>query len=278
MNKAWKRMKKVAMWSPLVLAVLFVLIPLYWVTVTAFKVEANVLRRPAQYLPDPVTLENFHIVWEKSGFSIYFPNTFLVSIVTAIAVIVFSILAAYAISRYSFRGKRLFFLILLITQMFPGAMLVVPLFIIFNNMGLISSLWSLILSYTAVNVPFNVILMRSFVDGIPYEVEEAAMVDGAHQLRIIISILFPLLVPGTVAIGIFAFMNAWNEFIFPIMFINQQQKFVLSVGLMYMIGQNTTYYGALAAGSLIAMSVPIVLFGFFQKYIVTGLSAGAVKG
>jgi len=262
---------------PLVFGLLFVFIPFYWVVVTAFKEESNVLRRPAQYFPNPITLENFKLVWQKSGFSKYFLNTFFVSIVVAALVVVFSILAAYAISRYKFRGKNAFFLMLLITQMFPGAMLIIPLFLIFNSMGLINSLWSLIISCTAVNVPFNVILMLSFVNAIPFEIEEAASVDGCNQIAVIRKIVFPLLIPGVVAIATFSFMNSWNEFIFPIMFINKQERFVISVGLMYMIGQNTTYFAALAAGSLIAISVPITLFGFFQKYIVKGLSTGALK-
>ena len=191
--------------------------------------------------------------------------------------VVFSILSAYALSRYKFKGKKAFLLILLITQMFPGVMLIVPLFIIFNRMGLIGSLWSLIFSYTAIQVPFNVILMKNFVDGVPVEIEEAGMVDGCNRIGIIMRIVFPLLIPGIIAIATFAFMGSWNEFIFPIMFINKQDKFVISVGLSYLIGQNITYFGALAAGSLIAISVPIVLFGFFQKYIVRGLSEGAVK-
>ena len=270
-------LKILTLYLPLLCALAFVLVPIYWMIITAFKEEANVLRRPAQYLPNPVTLDNIIRVWSQSGFSVYFKNTFFVSVITAAIVVVLSILSAYALSRYHFKGKKVFFLILLITQMFPGAMLVVPLFMIFNKMGLISSLWALIFSYSAIQVPFNIILMKNFVDGVPFEIEEAGMIDGCGRFGVIMRIVFPLLVPGVVAIATFAFMGSWNEFIFPIMFINKQSRFVLSVGLSYMIGQNTTYFGALAAGSLIAISVPIILFAFFQKYIVQGLSDGAVK-
>jgi len=276
-----KSIKKIGLfllrYVPLILGFICVLVPVYWVTVTAFKKEANVLRRPAQYIPDPITVENFKTVWGKSGFSNYFLNTFIVAIIVAVITVAFSILAAYAISRYKFKGKSAFLIILLITQMFPGAMLIVPLFMIFKNMGLISSLWSLVISYTAVQVPFSAVLMKSFIDDIPYEIEEAAMIDGCNRFSIIIRIIMPLLIPGIVAIAAFSFMNSWNEFLFPMMFINKQSNFVISIGLLYMIGQNTAYYGALAAGSLIAAAVPVILFVFFQKYMVKGLSSGAVK-
>ena len=121
-------------------------------------------------------------------------------------------------------------------------------------------------------------LMKSFVDGIPIEMEEAAMIDGCNRMEVIFKIVLPILAPGLVAIGSFAFLSSWNEYIFPVMFINNKDNFVVSVGLNFLIGQNVLMYGPLAAGSIIALSVPILIFAYIQKFLVQGLSAGAVKG
>lgn len=263
---------------PLLLTMSFVLFPFYWTAVTALKREKDILKSPIKFLPDPPTFENILFAWKNSGFSVFFKNTLYVSLVTAVVVIIFSILVSYGLSRFRFRGKRSFLMMLLVTQLIPSNMLIIPLFIIFNKLGLISTLLSLIITYITFQLPFNAVLMKSFVDNIPYDLEEAGMIDGCSRMGCILRIVMPMLIPGTIAIGAFAFLGSWNEFIFPVMLINKKASFVISVGLNYMMGQNVMLYGSLAAGSLIALTVPVLIFAVLQKYLVQGLSAGAVKG
>jgi multiple sugar transport system permease protein len=265
------------LYIPLIFILLFVFVPIYWSVVTSLKVEKDIMQVPVKLLPKPATFDNFRFVWNRTGFSRFFINTLFVSAVTAAAVVLLSIMVAYGLSRFKFKGRRSFMMVFIVTQLVPYNMLIIPLFVIFKNIGLINSLSSLIITYTTVFLPFNSILMKGFIDGIPYELEEAAMIDGCSRVGVIFRVLLPLLLPGIVAISSFAFLLSWNEYILPVMFITSSKNFVVSVGINYMIGQNVLYYGALAAGSLIALSVPMIIFSFIQKYLVKGLSSGAVK-
>lgn len=168
-------------------------------------------------------------------------------------------------------------LLLLFTQFIPGAMLIIPLFITFNKLHLINTYWALILVYTTFQVPFNSIIMRGFVSNVPVQLEEAAYVDGCGRLRAIWLVVLPVLLPGLVASAAFAFIGCWNEFLYALMFINNNRLFTIPVGLNYMQGEFDIKYGALAAGSVIALIPPIILFVYVQKYLVGGLTAGAVK-
>jgi multiple sugar transport system permease protein len=152
------------------------------------------------------------------------------------------------------------------------------LFIIFKKMHLINNLGSLVLTYITFQLPFNAIIMRGFVDSIPFQLEEAAMVDGCGRLKAICLTVLPILLPGLIATGAFAFIGCWNEFMCALMFINSKALFTIPVGLSYMQGQFDINYGALASGSIIALIPPILMFAYVQKYLVQGLSAGSVKG
>lgn len=263
---------------PLLLTMLFVFMPIYWALAVSLKHEKDIMQKPVKIIPNPATFENYRFVWNQTGFSRYFLNTIYVSGIAALAVVIFAVLVAYGLSRFRFKGKKSFMLVFLATQLIPYNMLIIPLFLIYKNMGIIGTLTSLIITYTTVFLPFNSILMKSFVDGIPFEMEEAAMIDGCNRMGVIFRIVLPILAPGLVAIGSFAFLSSWNEYIFPVMFINNKDNFVISVGLNFLIGQNVLMYGPLAAGSIIALSVPILIFAYIQKFLVQGLSAGSVKG
>ena len=160
----------------------------------------------------------------------------------------------------------------------PVIILIIPLFVIFKQIGLINTRWSLIVFYVAMQIPFNSILMRGFVSGIPVSIEEAAWVDGAGRLTTMLRVVLPSLLPGIVATGAFAFVSCWNEFMVSFSFITSQKLFTIPVALKYMIGEYTIDYGSLAAGSIIALIPPVCLFAYIQKYLINGLGAGAVKG
>lgn len=257
----------------------FILIagPVLWTLICSFRTSADLLQLPVKYLPMPFTFENYPYSWFNSKFSSYFINSIVVSAATAIIVLVLTTFCAYALSRYNFPGKRAVMLMLLATQFIPSLMLLTPLFEIFNSLGMISSLTGIIVVFIAFQLPFNAILMISFVDAVPHSIEDAAMIDGCNQLQVIIRVIFPLLVPGFIAVTSFAFIMSWNEYLFPVIFINDPNKFTISVGLGYMLGAYGRKFGPLSAGSMISLVLPVLLFGFMQKYLVAGITAGAVK-
>lgn len=263
---------------PLCIVLILVLIPFLWALSTSFKTIPEFQSEILHYLPKSLNFNNYTYVWNKSGFSTYFVNSLLVSFLSVLIVIILCICNAYALSRYKFKGKSFITLMLLGTQMMPVILYLVPLFSVFKSMRLIDNPVALIIFNIVLQTPFNTILMRSFVSGIPKEMDEAAMVDGAGKWTIMGKILLPMLKPGIVAVSAFTFIGCWNEFLVAFTFIQTQRKFTIPVGLKTMIGEYSINYPALAAGSVIALIPPVILFAIIQKHLVAGLSAGAVKG
>jgi multiple sugar transport system permease protein len=269
--------KILTLYLPLTMLLSFTIFPIYWTINTAFKPEGDIVKRPLQYLPVNPTTENFVTAWTNVGFATFFKNSLIVGVSTVLVVLVCSTLSGYALSRYQFKGKRSFMIMLLCTQFIPRAMMIIPLFVIFKNLGLISNPLSLIITYTAIEIPFTTILMSGFISNVPKELEEAAMIDGCSKLQSLRHVVFPLLLPGIVATGVFTFIYTWNEFLIALMLTNQQSKFTLPVGLSTMLGEFSINYGALAAGSVIALIPAVILFAYAQKHLVNGMG-GAVKG
>ncbi|MEK4079963.1 carbohydrate ABC transporter permease [Solibacillus sp. FSL W7-1472] len=269
--------KLLTLYVPLGMLLSFTLFPLYWTINTAFKPEGDIMKRPLEYAPLNPTVENFVMAWNNVGFATFMKNSLIVGISTVIVVLICSTLSGYALARYQFKGKRAFMLMLLCTQFIPRSMMIIPLFIIFKNLGLISSPLALIITYTAIEIPFTTILMSGFIANVPKELEEAAMIDGCTKLQSIRHVVFPLLLPGIVATGVFTFIYTWNEFLIALMLTNRQDRFTLPVGLSTMMGEFNVNYGALAAGSVIALIPAVILFAYAQKHLVNGMG-GAVKG
>ena len=193
-------------------------------------------------------------------------------------IVVISVLSGYALARFKFKGKNVYMLILLCTQFIPGAMLLTPMFLIFKNLGLLNNLFGIVLVDVTFHVPFNAIMMRGFISGIDYTIEEAAQIDGCSRLQAVCKVLLPILKPGIATVAAYSFISCWNEFLFTFMFISKQNLLTLPVGLKNMVGEYTINYGQLAAGAIIAVIPTLILFSFVQKNLVGGLSAGAVKG
>lgn len=269
--------KSLTFYIPLFFMVMWTVFPIYWTLNTAFKPEGDIIKSPLQYLPKAVTFDNFINAWNDVGFEMYFKNSFVIGLGTVVLTLFLSILAGYALGRYEFKGKKICMLALLMTQFIPRSMLIIPLFIIFSKLGLISNPLSLIIIYSAVQVPFSAILMSGFIANIPKELEEASSIDGATRMQTLRQVILPLLIPGIVATGINIFVYAWNEFLLALMLTNNQAKFTLPVGLSFMLGEFNINYGALAAGSIIALIPSVILFAFAQKHLINGMG-GAVKG
>jgi multiple sugar transport system permease protein len=258
---------------PLGLYLVFTLVPFYWMLVFAVRPRGS-----ASLLPWPVTFENFETVWNGLGFRIFFVNSVLVGVASLVATTVIALAGGYALARYEFAGKRVFLVAMLCTQFIPGAMMLIPLFEIFRTLGLVNSLWSLVIAETVFQLPLSLILLSGFIRNIPVELEEAAWVDGCGRLRGFLAVVLPALRPGLVAVGSFAFVHSWNNFLFALMFISAQDKFTVPVGLAYTLGEFSADFGALAAGGVVAAVPVVAVFAVIQRYLVQGMSVGAVKG
>jgi multiple sugar transport system permease protein len=258
---------------PLCMYLLFTLVPFYWMLLFALRPDGS-----TSLVPWPVTGAHFDKVWNDRDFATFFVNSVMVGVGTLIATTVVALSGGYALARFKFKGRTSFLIALLCSQFIPGALMLVPLFQIFRNMQLINSLWSVVISETVFQLPLSVILISGFIGGIPVALEEAAWVDGCTRLQAFRAVVLPMLRPGLIAVGSFAFVHSWNHFLFALMFLSQQDKQTIPVGLNTLIGADSVDLGALAAGGVIAAVPVVIVFAFILKWLITGFSAGAVKG
>lgn len=268
-----ERVNRWQIYVPLGLYLLFTLVPFYWMLVFAVRPRGS-----ASLLPWPITFENFDIIWNGLGFQMFFKNSIMVGTASLFATTVVALAGGYALARYNFRGKTIFMIAMLCTQFIPGAMMLIPLFEVFRKLGLVNSLWSLVIAETVFQLPLSLILLSGFIKNVPAELEEAAWVDGCSRWRGFFAVVLPQLRPALVAVGSFAFIHSWNNFLFALMFISQQDKFTVPVGLAYTLGEFSVDFGALAAGGVVAALPVVAVFAVIQRYLVQGMTAGAVKG
>jgi arabinogalactan oligomer/maltooligosaccharide transport system permease protein len=229
--------------------------------------------------PAHVSVANFQSLFADQPFARWLLNSVIVSGATTVLGVFLASTAAYAFSRFRFPGQRIGLMSFLVSQMFPGTLMLIPLYIIIVQwLGLGSSYVGLVLIYTVTAIPFCVWMMKGYFDTIPRELEESALIDGASQATIFFRIVLPLAKPAVAVTALFSFMTAWNEFIQAATFMNREDMYTGPVGLRFFVGGFSQQWGYFAAGSVIAAVPVVVLFMFLQKYLVSGLTAGAVKG
>ncbi|MGH7922241.1 MAG: carbohydrate ABC transporter permease [Candidatus Dormibacteraceae bacterium] len=265
------------LWAPLVIYTLFTLLPFYSLVELSLH-QGGGTTGTFNFLPLPFTWSHFVDVVTQDGFGLYVRNSMIVALGTAVLDIPIAVLTGYALSRYRFAGRQAFMLILLMTQFIPGALMIIPLFITFKVLGLLNTFIGLIVVNATFQLPLTAIMMSGFIGSIPWELEEAAMVDGCTRLGGVVRIVVPLLRPAIVAVGSFAFVGAWDNFLFALFLVNDQNLYTVPVGLSYFLGEYNVDFAALAAGAVIAIIPVVLVFALIQRYLVGGLSAGAVKG
>jgi multiple sugar transport system permease protein len=265
----------------LTILVLFTLIPVYVMLSSSLKPLEDVSGKFA-WIPSGLTLRPYIDIWSTIPLAKYFLNSAIVSLSATACSVVIAVFAAYGVSRYRFRGKRLFTVTVLSTQMFPGILFLLPLYLIFVNIGnttgidLYGSRLGLIITYLTFSLPFSIWMLIGYFDSVPRDLDEAAMVDGCGPFGALLRVVVPAAVPGIVAVAVYAFMTAWGEVLFASVMTNNNTA-TLAVGLPQYATENNVYWNQIMAAALV-VSVPVVVgFLLLQRYLVTGFTAGAVK-
>ncbi|MEO5808407.1 carbohydrate ABC transporter permease [Devosia sp.] len=266
----------------LLLMLLYTAVPMIWMLLTSIKSGFAAMQFPPQWWPNEPTLASYQKLLDPTNsvgqdFLHFFWNSLYVSTVTTVLSVVVAVPAAYAFSRFTFPGRKFLFFAVLLRNMFPAVIFLVPLFILMRLLGLVNTHGSLILTYLTFGLPLAIWLLRGFYDNIPVQLEQAARIDGATRFQAFILIVMPLSVPGIIATAIYSFIGAWNEYIFAYTFLNKNDQLTLPVGIQRFFSENTTDFPGLMAASFM-MSVPVVvLFLVLQRYFVRALTEGAVK-
>lgn len=252
--------------------------PLYWIIVTSFKTPGAIFSYPLTYWPEVFSIENYVGLFEKAQFGTYILNSLLVSTVAATFATVISMLSAYVLARFDFRTKGALLMAFLVTQMIPSFIALGPLYLMMVELGLVDNKFGLILIYIAVCIPFSTVMLRGFFANVPDALEEAAMIDGCSRIGALFRVIVPVMKPGIVAAFIFNFVNSWNELFLSVTLMNRDSNKTIPTALNGFISSYNIDWGSMSAAAVLTIIPTMVLFAFASKYIVQGLTAGAVKG
>jgi multiple sugar transport system permease protein len=254
------------------------LFPLYWILVTAFKPTSDIYRFPLEYWPSTFSLENFTGLFSKANFGTYLVNSLVIATLAAAIVTVISLLSGYIIARFEFRARGTVILAFLVTQMIPAFIALGPLYQLMVTLGLVNDRTGLVFVYIAMCIPFSTIMLRGFFENVPDALEEAAMIDGCSRIGALFRILVPVMTPGIVAAFIFNFVSCWNELFLSVTLLTSDANKTVPTALNGFITSYNIDWGSMSAAAVLTIVPTMVMFAFASKYIVQGLTAGAVKG
>ena len=262
-------------WS-IVLAVAF---PLIWMVLTSIKPQTELFRIPPSILPQSVTFEHYRQLLEETPFLKYFGNSVLLACSTTVLVVAVSTLGAFSLVRFRYPGRDRMALLVLATYLLPSVVLIIPLYLLMVWIGVANSLASLVIAYTTFSLPYALWLLRSFMAGIPADLESAALVDGASRLGAFVDVILPQALPGIISTTLFTFILAWNEYLYALVLVNTDEARPLTTGVMNMLVTSFNIEWSLLMAAAVLMSLPlIVIFAFLQSYLTRGFGAGGVKG
>lgn len=260
----------------IILAVAF---PLFWMVVTSLKPQYELFARPPTMLPREVTFEHYARLLFETPFLTYFKNSVILATSTTLLVVGVGTLGAYSLVRFRYRGRESLAFLVLFTYLLPSVVLIIPLYLFLVMLGLSNTLFSLVIAYTTFALPYALWLLRSFMAGVPEDLESAALVDGASRMGAFRDVILPQLLPGIISTALFTFILAWNEYLYALVLVNSDAARPLTTGVMTMLISAFNIEWSLLMAASVMMSLPlIIVFAFLQKYLTRGFGAGAVKG
>jgi ABC-type glycerol-3-phosphate transport system permease component len=281
--KLQRRIQTALVYILTIIACIIALMPFLWMISTSFKDRSEIFTYPPVIIPREPTLEAYtglmdQSIFANAGFIDFTKNSLFVSLFTAFSSVTMASLAGFSMSRFRFRGSSFLRYSILLSQMLPGALLLIPLYLFVNSLGLIDSHWSLILAYTSFTLPYCTYILKGYFESIPADLDEAAMVDGCTRIGALFRVVMPLAAPGIVVTLTSAFIMAWNEFMFAMTFLNTYPQWTLPLALGSFRGQYLVDWGFLFAASTLVTLPVLVLFLLLQKWLAAGFVSGAVKG
>jgi multiple sugar transport system permease protein len=276
--RAARRLQRIAVVAALSIGAFFYLLPLFWMATSSLKTGGEVFAYPPRWLPAEPQWHNYVTAFEQMHFPILLKNSLLITTTTIVGAMLSSSMAAYAFARLRFKGRDLWFMIVLATMMLPGYVTMIPVYIIFRHLGWINTLKPLIVPSFLGGGAFYIFLLRQYLMTIPYDLDDAARIDGCSNLRIYWNILMPLARPALGAVAIFLFIGHWNDFFGPLIYLHSQQNFTLALGLYRFKGPYTTEWNYLMAATLMVAVAPLIIFFLFQRYFIEGLVMTGIKG
>lgn len=277
-----KRVKAIVFSAVAVVIAIVSVFPVYWMVQTSFQPNNEIMGSDVNFFPENFTLRNYNTVLFDATRSEFMPalgNSVMVTVLTVVIALIFAFMASLAVTRFRFKSRKLFIVTILVVQMIPGEAMIVSMFRVLDSWSLLNTIIGLTIVYVATVLPFTIWTLRGFVNGVPIELEEAAMIDGLSRAGAFWKITFPLLAPGLIATGVFAFIQAWNEFLVALIVNSRPEMMTLPVWLRtFQIANGTTNWAAIMAGSTL-MAIPVIVFFLIvQGRMTSGLVAGAVKG
>ena len=255
----------------------FAAFPLMWIILSSFKASGEMTGDPTAILPKVWTLDNFRIVWGQLNFGMNIGNSIIIAGSTTVIAVAISALGAYGVVRFFPRFGKILTRVLITTYMFPPILLAVPYSIIMGKMGMMNNRLVLTIVYLSFSVPYAIWLLVGFFQTVPLEMEEAAQIDGANKLQVFSIVVLPIVAPGIVAVAIYTFINAWNEFLYSLILMNSTEKMTVAVALKSLEGQEVLNWGVMMAASTIVVIPSIIFFMIIQKKIAGGLATGSIK-
>lgn len=270
------RYEKIAVYIFLALYSIVILVPFGMTIMNSFKSMRDIFLKPFSFPTQPV-FDNYIKAWNQASIGVGYMNSIIVATVSVLGIILVASMFAYAISRFDFFGRRTLYVYSMLGLALPARLAVIPIFLLMRDFNLTNSLIGLMVIYVSVNIPFSIFLLKNFIDGVPVEIEEAARIDGANPWQVFTTIVLPLIKPAISIVAIVSFVNVWNDFFFPLIFINDRSKSTITLAVSIFFGEYSNNWNLLFAGLSLAIAPTLILFLIFSKQFISGMTQGAIK-